>query len=88
MEGDYVCCATRFVDDEKEEIFSDTVRVQALAEAPQILEKPDSYISFCEGSPILLRVKASGYPPPKFQWVHKNQILEGANRDCLCVSNY
>lgn len=86
MEGNYTCYASHIVDDKKEEIFSDTVNVQALPEAPQILDRPDLYISLREGSPILLRVKASGYPSPQFQWVYENRILEGQNRDVLCVS--
>lgn len=82
LEGLYTCVATQYIQERKVgEVYSQSILVETLLEAPVVVERPDSHISLCEGSPILLKIKAFGYPQPTFEWMHENEVLisEGNN---------
>lgn len=89
LEGLYTCVATQHILDKKVgEVYSDVVLVETLAEAPIVTQKPDSHISLCEGSPILLKVKASAYPIPTYEWTHENEVLTTETNNFLYVIFY
>lgn len=74
--GVYTCAATQYVQDRKVgEVFSEVILVETLPEAPIITQQLESHVCLCEGSPILLKIKASGYPAPTFEWLHENEVL-------------
>lgn len=76
LAGVYNCVAIQYIQNRKVgEILSEVILVETLPEAPIITQDLDPHISLCEGSPILLKIKATGYPPPTFEWLHGNEVL-------------
>ena len=83
--GDYYCVVSHSVNGEICSKLSNTVIADIMPEAPTLIDDLPRQVTVPQEECVILTVNATGRPPPIFQWVMNNSILDNETSNSLRV---